>query len=239
MNITVSAYNRPDYLRQTLAALRRCDGIEKCQVIVFVDPSEATESCVEISKDFGFSYGIYSDRLGCNRAIHAAMSYGFNHMGSEFHVHLEDDTVPTRDFLRWMAWARDRYRDDPAVMNVSGYQQRSNARLDECGLRRWFSSWGWGIWRDRWTGLDWAWAKNDLPSWDVVVCHYLRAGRYEAFPTVSRIQNIGAENGTHVHFPEWHAKFQHVPITADDLGGDITPHFHQTVKADHADHELT
>jgi hypothetical protein len=27
VNITVSAYNRPAYLEQTLAALRECDGI--------------------------------------------------------------------------------------------------------------------------------------------------------------------------------------------------------------------
>ena len=45
----------------------------------------------------------------------------------------------------------------------------------------------------------------------------IRGTRWEAFPTVSRIQNIGAEKGTHVANAEWHAKYHHVPQTADDL----------------------
>jgi hypothetical protein len=40
VNITVSAYNRPEYLRQTLAALRACDGLDSCLVAVLIDPSD-------------------------------------------------------------------------------------------------------------------------------------------------------------------------------------------------------
>lgn len=237
MNITVSAYNRPDYLEQTLAALRSCDGIADCEVIVLIDLSEVSDRCVELARKHRFSYGTYSERLGCNQAIQHALAYGFNHMQSEFHVHLEDDTVPTRDFLRWMAWARDQYRDDPGVMSVSGYQQVSNGCLDECGLRRWFSSWGWGVWRDRWLGLHMGWTQDDLPSWDLIVNRFLRAGRYEAFPTVSRIQNIGAEKGTHVPSAQWHAKHQHVPVTADDIACQQVDGFREVLKSDHADHK--
>jgi hypothetical protein len=48
----------------------------------------------------------------------------------------------------------------------------------------------------------------------------LRGTRWEAFPTVSRVQNIGAEKGMHVPNAEWHAKYHHVPVTADDIEGD-------------------
>jgi hypothetical protein len=160
-------------------------------------------------------------------------------MGSEFHVHFEDDTVPTRDCLRWFAWARDQYRDDPAVMNVSGYQRVSNGCLDECGLRRWFTPWCWGVWRDRWLGLHLGWVQGDeATSWDVIVNHGLRAGRYEAFPTVSRIQNIGAENGTHVPSAEWHAEHHRVAVTSDHIeNGEMPAAWREVRRADRADHD--
>lgn len=239
MNITVSAYNRPDYLGQTLAALSRCDGIGSCRVVVLLDPCDETQEQANVAAAHGFEPVTYSHRIGCNMAILSAFRYGFCQMSSEFHVHLEDDTVPTRDCLRWFQWAADTYRRDASVMNISGYQRISNGRLDECGTRRWFTPWGWGIWLDRWLGLEAGWTRDDAVSWDVVVNHVLRATRYEVFPTVSRIQNIGAENGTHVPNAEWHTENHRVPVTADHLawsGAFPVLEWKHTRTDDHADH---
>ncbi len=237
MNITVSGYNRPDYLRRTLSALSRCDGIGTCRVVVLLDPCDETDEQADLASKFGFEVLRHQQRLGCNRAIGVAFSHGFSELGSEFHLHFEDDTVPCRDALRWFAWARDHYRDDPAVMNVSGYQKISNGCLGECGLRRWFTPWGWGVWRDRWLGLHLGWIQGDETSWDVIVNHALRAGRYEAFPTVSRIQNIGAEKGTHVPSPEWHAEHHRVAVTSDHIeNGEMPAAWREVRRADGADH---
>jgi len=235
VNITVSAYNRAQYLEQTLAALSQCDGVRDCKVTVLLDPCEETQAQVNAAAYYGFEPFVYADRQGCNLAIGKAFAHGFADPAVDFHLHFEDDTVPCRDALRWFAWARDRYRDEPAVMNVSGYQRVSNGRLAECGLRRWFTPWGWGTWRDRWLGLAAGWEPRD-PSWDVVVNHVMRAGRFEAFPTVSRIQNIGAEKGTHVPSAEWHQANHLVPVTADDLAGEKVTHWTQTRVDDAADH---
>ena len=67
--------------------------------------------------------------------------------------------------------------------------------------------------------------------------HILRAGRYEVFPTVSRIQNIGAERGTHVPSAAWHTENHRVAVTADDIAGEAVTEWTQTrvdEKADHA-----
>lgn len=235
MNITVSAYNRPEYLHRTLDALSRCDGIEDCRVAVMFDPCETTHKQGDMARGYGFTPFTFSSHAGCNTAIQAAIQYGFDHMGSEFHVHFEDDTVPTRDCLRWLTWAGERYRHDPAVMSVSAYQRHSNGQVNECGLRRWFTPWGWGVWRDRWDGISAGWTRSREVSWDIVVNHVLRAGRYEAFPTVSRVQNIGAENGVHVPSAEWHHANHRVPETADDLFGEAVC-WTQTRVDDAADH---
>lgn len=238
MNITVSGYNRPAYLAQTLAALRGCDGIEACTVAVLLDPCEETLHSAALAAKYGFECLTYSQRVGCNHAIRSAMDYGFGQMGSEFHLHLEDDTVPTRDALRWFAWAAEAYRDEARILNVSGYQRVSNGCPYECGARRWFTPWGWGTWRDRWLGLAAGWVRDDATSWDVVVNHVLRAGRAEVFPTVSRIQNIGAEQGTHVPSAEWHTAHHRVAVTADDIVGygPVSKWAHVR-EADRADHD--
>lgn len=236
MNITVSAYNRPVYLAQTLAALAECRGVEHCRVAVLLDPCDQTQEQANIAAKHGFEPVVYSNRVGCNLAILGAMQYGFSILGGDYHIHLEDDTVPCRDALRWFAWARDAYRDDPRIMNVSGYQRVSNGRTAQCGARCWFTPWGWATWRNRWIGLEAGWAKGDAVSWDVVVNHVLRAGRYEAFPTVSRIQNIGAEMGTHVPNAEWHTANHRVPVTSDDIEDvSVTEWCHVRDDA-HADH---
>jgi hypothetical protein len=238
LTITVSAYNRPEYLHQTLAALRSCDGIADCRVAVLIDPSEESVRSAALAARYGFESFQYTHRVGCNNAIRFALLHGFNQMQSEYHVHLEDDTVPTGDCLRWFAWARDKWRDEPRVMNVSGYQRISNGCLDECGTRRWFTPWGWATWRDRAAGLLAGWVTDDETSWDVIVNHSLRAGRYEAFPTVSRVQNIGAEKGTHVPSAEWHAEHHRVAVTANDITN-AEPvaewrHVREDERADHA-----
>jgi hypothetical protein len=237
LNVTITGYNRPEYLERTLAALSRCEDIGRVGVAVLLDPCDETDQQAKVAAKFGFQSHVFNERAGCNRAIHAAIDYGFSKMGSEFHVHLEDDTVPCRDALRWFATMAAWTRDDPKILNVSGYQRVSNGRTNEAGLRRWFTPWGWGVWKDRWLGLSAGWSRKPDVSWDVIVNYALRAGRYEAFPTVSRIQNIGGEKGTHVPSPEWHAQHHHVAETADDIPGEMVNGWTITrvdEKADHA-----
>jgi hypothetical protein len=219
MNITISGYNRPAYLDQTCHAVSRCVGVSSCRVAVLLDPCDETDESKAIAAKHGYEAIVLTQHAGCNDAIYTSLRYGFEIMQSEFHLHFEDDTVPTRDALLWFSWARDRYRHDPNVFTVSGYQQKSNGRLDECGTRRWFTPWGWGTWVDRWVEMANCWTSRDGTSWDIIVNNVIRRTRWEAYPTVSRIQNIGAERGTHVADAEWHAKYHHVPVTADDLDG--------------------
>jgi hypothetical protein len=60
VNITVSAYNRPEYLRQTLAALRACDGLDSCRVAVLIDPSDEAGKCADVATTLGFESFAYT-----------------------------------------------------------------------------------------------------------------------------------------------------------------------------------
>jgi hypothetical protein len=51
------------------------------------------------------------------------------------------------------------------------------------------------------------------------------------------MQNIGAEQGTHVPSAEWHAEHHRVAVTADDIDGPQPEAWQEVRRADRADHD--
>lgn len=64
---------------------------------------------------------------------------------------LEDDTVPSVQFLDYMNRALDKFETDPKVWHVSGYSHPIDATgLSDVYLSRFMNCWGWATWADRW-----------------------------------------------------------------------------------------
>ena len=70
---------------------------------------------------------------------------------------LEDDLVTSPNFLDFMNQALIFYQEDSAIFSISGYTLNLPSLPGKkdyyFGYRA--SSWGWGIWRDRWKVIDW------------------------------------------------------------------------------------
>ena len=70
---------------------------------------------------------------------------------------LEDDLVTSPNFLDFLNNALTFYEQDNAIFSISGYTLNLRSLPGEkdyyFGYRA--SSWGWGIWRDRWMLIDW------------------------------------------------------------------------------------
>jgi hypothetical protein len=181
-------------------------------VVAVLDPSDKTQELAEIAKAAGIQAMIMQERLGCGSMIRYCMELGFRI--SDFHIHLEDDTVPSVDCLRWFEWAA---RNAPAtILTISGYNQHGgDACPNTFGIRNWFTPWGWGTWRERFSQhLAPGW---DSSFWDGGVQRVReRLGMFEMYPRVSRIQNIGAEGGTFCPGPEFHKENQHATRVATD-----------------------
>jgi hypothetical protein len=216
MNITVSAYNRPDHLRLCLAGLSRCIGISSSHVSVVCDLSDRTPECIQIAREHGFDVVENESRLGCNATIKRSLTYAVAVMGSEFHAHIEDDIVPSRDLLEWFSWARDTYENDSEIFTISGYQRKGNGECTTCGRRRKFTPWGWATWLDRLIQIGIGIDETSKVSWDVQA-NVTRGTRKELFPSVSRVDNIGPV-GEHMHNSRWHECFVSPRYTADSLG---------------------
>lgn len=208
--LTISGYNRPDYFTQVIRGLAWCDGVGEYDVVAVLDPSDKTQELAEIAKAAGIQTMIMQERLGCGSMIRYCMELGFRI--SDFHIHLEDDTVPSPDCLRWFEWAAR--NASSTILTISAYNQHGgHASTNTYGTRKWFTPWGWGTWKTNFEKyLKPAW---DPSFWDGGVQRVREnLGMGEVYPHVSRIQNIGAERGTFCPGPEFHKEHQHATRVA-------------------------
>lgn len=212
--ISLTAHRRTQYLDQTLRALSRCIGIEKYDVRVFCDWTPKSRRRAEVAsivKRYGFT-PVANDRpLGCAANTGFAIGSAFD-AGARYHIHMEEDTVPCRGALLWFEWA-ERLGDDERFFTVSGYNRVPSGSVSDCEARAWFHPWGFAMWADRWERV--AWRGSVLEGWDVRL-NKVRGDRLEAFPSVSRMQNIGV-HGLHTPSPRWHAQHHRARATTDDL----------------------
>lgn len=197
--LTISAHKRPQYLRQVLEALRQCDGFKTWQwPTVTCDLHELQSENVAVAHDLGFTVRTTGRHLGCNQTIRSCFDYAINDLDSDFHVHLEDDTVPTKGCLRWFAWASENLHK-LTVVSVLGYSHSPTGTASEYRLQQKDLSWGWGTWHSDWNTFfapNWSPVGNEVPAWDTRI-QQLLGTRMIAQPCISRIQNIGKDNGTY------------------------------------------
>jgi hypothetical protein len=208
--LTISGHRRPDYFQRVLSALAFCEGVSEYAVTAVLDPSEWTDQLAEIARGHGITVHIPPQHLGCGATIRHCLALGFE--ASDYHIHLEDDTVPSPDALRWFEWAGR--HASPMTLTISGYNQHAgDAEANTAGWRHWFTPWGWATWREHWE-------KYLLPGWDTSFwdggVQRIRdnLGMGEMFPRVSRIQNIGATRGAFCPSEYFHRENQHATRVA-------------------------
>ena len=209
--VVMTLCSRPSYTRQVLDALAKCDDVDRFSIGLLCEP--VNQEVIDIADSFTKLPHVKAwlmvgqQRVGCNVNTYSALAYGFDHHDRV--IALEDDTLPGRDFLRFMDWGLDAYERDETVFNICGYQKTPTTEIgyrSEVIREQWFTPWGWATWKDRWDGIRDTWPADDKQiSWDCVIHWFTRRDRYEIRPLLARVQNIGAEGGAHVPSAEWHA----------------------------------
>jgi hypothetical protein len=203
-------WNRPDYTRTVLRALQECTGIGDYLLLPHLEPGN--DEVLSLVQSIRFAQTRITRnprRLGIGKNTYLAWQEGFTK--ADFVIHIEDDTVPARDCLRYMEYCRRAYRRDQGVFSVSSYNRtpcRPNQRY-HISRRRPYTCWLIGIWKDRWEWIRNRW-NSDPERYATHLTNQVR--RYhldEIYPLLSRSQNIGAERGVHVPSVEWHRANQH------------------------------
>lgn len=205
---------RPDYTKQVLSALSLCQGIKDYLLIMSIDGDN--EKVAELADSFSSCKKkiLRHKRYGLDKNTYYVLTAGFSH--SDYVIHLEDDTVPAHDTLRYFEWARD-YSFRPDVISISAYNRNGSPKygLRDITIRQSFNPWGWAMSINRWYELRTQWVHN---KWDSTCINKHGGIKLKSvYPRISRIQNIGAKNAVHVRSEAWHKRHHYVNYWAGDL----------------------
>lgn len=206
--ITMTLHKRPRYTQEVLLSLSQCTGIEKYLLIISVDGNNSAVLNLAYGFDACDTRVIHNVKaLGCGANTGFVLGKGFEE--TDYVIHIEDDTVPAMDMLRYMEWACQ-FETDQNCFSISAYNYTTTKHnlADVWRVSR-FMPWGWSTWTSRWEEMKTRWS----PAWDVNLHFKIRGNRYVMMPAVSRTQNIGAVQGMHV-CPTYHAQHHHTPIVA-------------------------
>lgn len=226
MIVSLTAYDRPEYLTETLYALQQARKhiAEGVILVARVEPSPVAEDVRDLIEGWrvhprGTYVTINERRLGLQHNTFEALSDAWavaERMKEDFVLHLEDDFVLSPDALAMHAWMRDTYRRDANVFFTGSYGCRTADEVKpgwETKVYRGtsFSCRAWGHWRDVWDNelrAEWPHGegivKDGLPAeWAWFVNERVMDGRKEqVLPELSRVMHIGIE-GEH-STPELH-----------------------------------
>ena len=220
--ITLVLYNRPAYTKVIFDALRRCEDIDEYLILPHVETGN--EEVLELAKAIDFAevqITVNSERFGIGRNTFLAWEHGFKE--SDFIIHIEDDTVPSRDCLRYMEHCREAYRNDENVFSVATHNREPCPPEShyEISRRRAYNCWLVGLWRDRWEWCKGKWSPDPERYANHLHEQLNRHALKEIYPKLSRSQNIGAEGGVHVPSAEWHREHHHTEHWAGNF--DLPP----------------
>lgn len=156
--IAVFAYNRPDHLAETLAALKLNPEAERSKMIIFCDGAKteadicATKNVRAVAKNItGFKSLEVIERSG-NLGLANSIITGVTQLTSEFDgiVVMEDDIVVSSTFLKFMNDGYNMYKDHPNVCSIHGYTYPVDIKLPETFFLKGADCWGWTTWKSAW-----------------------------------------------------------------------------------------
>ena len=185
--VVLLAYNRPDALRRTLAALAADDLAAGTDLFIRIDgpkgPTDVAkvEAVQEVARKAKGFRNVEVTSATENRGLACSVIAAVDRVLeiSDTVIVVEDDLLVHPGFLTYMNTALEYYASQSEVWSVCGYSNRIHIP-EGYGFDAYFgprsSSWGWGTWRDRWQSVDWNPAEGSTR---------LRTGKREVFPWVN------------------------------------------------------
>ena len=208
--VVFTAYNRDDYLKETLDKWSNVRGLDKYDFYFRIEPSDKTEIITDLIHDFKSKvntdvFTIHNYQLlGC--AMNTWTAFNDLFQKYDFVILAEDDITPSDDVLEYFTFLERKYKSDPEVASISanfefeGYDRHSVSKIDT------FRGQIWGTWKDRWENYirdTWDFAYNTSVNggpagWDWnLSLRVLPKNKLKCVvPHASRSQHIGV-NGIH------------------------------------------
>lgn len=163
--ICLFTYNRISETRKTIEALQNNFLAKQSDLYIYSDGGKNEEDEEKISKVRDYLHSIsgfksinifesINNRGLANSVITGVSKVLENH---DKIIVLEDDLVTSPNFLDFLNQSLEFYQEDNKIFSISGYTLNLPSLPGKkdyyFGYRA--SSWGWGIWSDRWNEIDW------------------------------------------------------------------------------------
>ncbi|WMW22218.1 glycosyltransferase [Methanolobus mangrovi] len=158
--IALFVYNRPEHTRKTLESLINNTEFIDSSCYIFCDgaKNEKDKDSVQTNRELIHSYKLENVIIienKHNKGLAKSLVDGINYVFQEHDriIVLEDDCVPSPDFLHFMNTCLSEYESDERIMNVSAYSPPIEIPEDypyDIYFSYRFSSWGWGTWKRAW-----------------------------------------------------------------------------------------
>lgn len=164
--ICLFTYNRLEETKKTIAALKNNLLAKESELFVFSDGWKKEKDKYKVievreflKKIDGFK-NITIFESDKNKGLANSIIDGVTNIlkTHEKIIVLEDDLITAPNFLNFMNSSLCYYRNNNKIFSISGYTLDlsilpSLKKDVYLGVRA--SSWGWGIWRNRWNAIDW------------------------------------------------------------------------------------
>lgn len=161
--IGIFCYNRPQHLKVTLEALKRCPEYSEHPLYIYCDAPQGEkdlllcEATRAVAKIWVKLYGgevIERESNHHFRNITEGISELCDKHGEVIVV--EDDIIVSPDFLKYMQESLDRYRDEDQVYGISAYMYPdSQPPKPETFFLSFAFIWGWATWQRAWKNYSW------------------------------------------------------------------------------------
>lgn len=225
--ISLTCFKRADYLKEVLDSLKASVDHTGYQDFIFYPSIDYYNDQIYnlVSEIDWIEKKIVCNKppLGCNKNTQQAIFRAIENHDAV--IHLEDDTVLAKDALGFYVYAIEKYANNDQVISVSGYNKTDepdNNKYYDTFTEQFFCCWGCCFWKNKFSTISNNWTNQlnfmNPQSWDSYLQeNVFRNKYYQVRPVISRVQNIGAKNGTYVHDPVWHYYNHRSPYTSNDL----------------------
>lgn len=202
-----TAFDRVDYLRQTLRSWEAVRGLQDWHVVFRIEPGPRQQEAYDLCHIFSETMMLPSYDIIINDHVLGVLHHpwvGFNELFQDydFVVRAEDDLLVSDDVLEYFSWAAEEYEHTDSVATVNAFSKFSGEDDQVYQLPR-FNPWLWGTWRGVWQDIfaplwdhDYS-TFNGSPGveagwdWNIDTRLFPHYDFHAVYPCNSRVQNIG------------------------------------------------
>lgn len=162
--VVFMVFNRPSKTRRVFDVIKM---IQPTKLLVIADGPRNEEDgakCQQVREiiETGIDWPCevlknYADKnLGCKNRISSGLDWAFQQV--EEAIILEDDCLPDPSFFRFCQELLEKFRNEPRIMQISGYNFAAHNKKLTFKESYYFSNigpiWGWATWRRAWQYYD-------------------------------------------------------------------------------------